>query len=323
MPTLNQLQCGTDNVKNVGYGDCVLEIQFIAGAIAVPESFIMSQANANDLLTFLNDLTTADIATRIFPIGDFRVLTDGTGDPTFQTFANGSQAFVRDGNNVWTFQFVNGGLCLSNALRSFNSSNYRWLFYDANNLIFGTRKVITDEEGNTVEGIGGIKMDSYYAYPWKPNDGTNVMNTRLRFDYKPEQVNRDIKYVQADFDVSTLEGLQNVAITNVGAAPLGGVVNLQFTAGCSAANLYDLYKNILGAKENYVVYNAETGNAITITSVVSNPGLKAFTFTLDDTDPDYPTSNSGKVIYTMVSPAQLAIAGMPGYEALPLTINRG
>lgn len=318
MPTLNTLICGSGGVKNTGFGNCPLVVAFIEGAYAVPEDFIILQEDADDLLAFLTAKLSAPIAERIFPFHDFRVITDGTGDPQFQTFANGSQAFVRDGNNVWTMQYVDGGLCVSNSARSFNGSNYRWLFYDSNGLFFGTKK--TDEDGNV--GIGGVKQDSFYAYPWKPNDGSNVMSTRMRFDFKPEQVNRDIKYVQSDFDLSSLEGLQNIILVQKGTS-VAGVFTIQATAGCEQANMYDLYKTQLTTVGTWVLTNPATGNPITITSVVGNDTAKTLTFTASSADADYPATAGADMVLNTVSASALATAGIDGYEGIPLTVKRG
>ena len=107
------------------------------------------------------------------------------------------------------------------------------------------------------------------------------------------------------------------------AAPVAGVAQIKALSGCAQTNLFDLYAGELDAALLWKAYNVTTGAEITITSVAQNVGLKAFTVTLDSTDPDYPATAAALVRYELADVTALAAAGVVGYEGLPLTIQRG
>src|SRR6188768_124141 len=130
MAILNATQCST-NLKNTGICDCPFDPKLIVGEIKIPKTRVLTVAELNDIQATLEGLVEDVRANRIFPNHGFVAVTDGSEDPTFQTFGYGSQVPVREGKYNWTFQFVSGGVQKSNALRSFNGSGYASLFYDS------------------------------------------------------------------------------------------------------------------------------------------------------------------------------------------------
>lgn len=314
----NMIECAT-NVKNTGTGSCVLRIGFIRGAILVPKGWKLTAANLASQATLraaLEAALIADKSLRIFPVPGFKTITDNTEDPVFQTMGDGSQIYVRDGNYNWVMQYYDGGMCLSNALRSFNNAAYEALFYDDQRILFGT--TIVEEDGSI--SLGGIPMDNLQGLPWRANDGTNVAQYRIAFSFQPAYVNESIRYVQLNFQPSQLMGLQNLLLKPN--SSLAGVINFSALAGCAAENIYDLYSDEIADAALYVA-TGPTGLAIAITSVTAVPASKSFNLVLDDTDPNYPATAADLITITPTSASAWDTAGIKGFEAFPFTYARG
>jgi hypothetical protein len=319
MADLNKLNCGTSKA-NTGYGDCVLNFGKIVGAIEVPEDLVLTQTELTDLQKTLKDLIqSASKSSRIYPFPSFAAITDSSQDPTLQTLGYGSQQVVREGNYNWVFQFINGALCVSNKLRTHNNSYGKFLFFDDKNVLFGT-------QGATpagVKGLTGISLDMFYVYPWKANDGSNVTQYRILFDFQPSQVNEYLAYVQADFNLLTLMGLEN-AVLKVLSGPTAGVVQIGVTTGCSQENLFDELGADLAMPDLWAAYDDATGAEIPISSTAVNNGLKGYTITLDTTDAAYTAvTATGKIRLEFADTEHLAAVDIYGYEGIPVVYVRG
>src|SRR5688572_7907170 len=121
MEGINKIFCGSD-VKNTGRCECYFDPKLITGAIHVPRNRVFTEEELSDLMiqATLESAKLAAKASRIFPIQPFEQVTDGTEAPVKQTFGYGGSRNIREGKVVWLFQFIEGGLSLSNAARSFN-----------------------------------------------------------------------------------------------------------------------------------------------------------------------------------------------------------
>lgn len=318
MPKLNELVCAT-NLKNTGFGSCVIDPGKIMGAIRVPKDKVFTQTELDALRATLDAARlAASKSNRIFPIHNFRAVTDNSEDTVYQTLGYGAQVPIRDGNYRWTFQYTDGALCLSLGLRSHNFQSTSWLFYDDKNLILGWRKL--DATG-AAYGLAGIPA-TFHANKWKVNDGANVAAYTVYFDMDPQYLNDYLGFVQADFAVSEITGLQNINLVQSGASA-AGVIKLLAKTGCDGSNLYDLYSTELAAAAAWTAINMSTGAAITISTVAADPNIKGFTITLDNTDPDYPASGTGQVTINLVDPTALDALDVTGFEGIPITVLRG
>lgn len=320
MADLNVIYCSTD-IKNTGYGECVLVPGFWKGAFRVPKGKVYTQAELTALRATLVAGTLADSKTnRIFPLHGFRTITDNSEETVFETLGDGGQKPVRDGNYNITFRYTDGGLCLSMALRSFNFKSSSWIFYDDQFQFFGWRKL--DATG-LAYGLGGIPT-TFHANKWKHNSGSEGVIFSVYYSFDSSYLNDSLGFVKADFNPAEVVGLQTVALKQVGAASLAGVSNIQATTGCDGTNMYDLYSADLADPLLWVVTRTDTGAVLDVDTVVANPALKAFTLGLDVLDPDYVAAGAGGDLnVTWIGPTGLDTADIPGFEANTVVIKRG
>lgn len=314
---INAIQCGT-NVKNTGVCDCFLDPKLITGAILIPKGRVLTQTEVNAIQATLEGLVQDTRANRIYPIQNFVAVTDGSAEPTEQTFGYGSIEPVREGSYNLVFQYREGGVNLSNNLRSFNglTAKYSALFIENQNILIGTKKA--DVNGD--DGLAGVPLEVLYNFPWKVNDGTNLASYRIKFGFRPEWVNENIAFVKvetSDYMLSELVGLEDVVLTIFEVDEEADTVDVTGTTDCGSNNLYDLFATELATPTAWVVKTA-AGVSITHTVAV-NTVTKGWTIT-------YTTAEvlDGDTI-ELAAPTVLAAApiNVSGYESNTVTVELG
>lgn len=317
MNKLNALQCGT-SLKNTGACDCFFDPKLIVGGILIPKNRVLTQAELNDIQATLEGLAEDDSKSlRIFPVQKFVAITDASEEPTFQTFGYGTQIPVREGKYNWTFQFVEGGVQLSNGLRSFNglSSKYAIIWIESNNTLIGT--VRKDADGK--DGLAGVPQEGGYpyTYPWKANDGTNVTSYRFQSVFQPSYVNENIAFVRipvTDYLLTELNGLQDVEITVEEVD--GAVLTVTAQTACGQ-DMFEDFADALANEEAWVAKD-ENGEAVVISSVTKNEDVGGWDITWAAPIADGSTIN-------LAAPSVLAVApvSISGYEGVEETIEVG
>lgn len=310
MSVINQIQC-QDSIKNTGVCDCYFDPKNFIGCIIAPLSTLFGSLDFDTALATLNAKISAVKSDRIYPFFGWVGIADNSEDATRQTFGFGTQETVREGKYVLTAEFRKGGLNLNNALRSFNGkqSKYGVFFVDAENTLIGTT---TPGQG---VGIKPIPLDDLYTYPFKVNDGSKVSQYRTMFTFDPVYVNENIAFVKLDPTVvllKELEGLTDVTISKLSATSTTVVVKLNTSCG---EDLYDTYADELSDVDAFVLANATSGGVITLTSVVKNDTLKAWTITIPTaSNPNYPAA-AGVYTVKLVNPSDLSLnLGVTGFE---------
>lgn len=264
---LNKILC-VDTVKNTGKCDCYFDPKLIKGKILVPKSRVLTQAEINAIQATLEALVQAEKTDRFFPVQNFEALTDNSEDPTFQTFGFGGSAPVREGNYNWIFQFIEGGVQLNNALRSFNgkSSKYAEVYIDYdNNSLIGTKKL----DANGEWGLAGVPQNGGYpyTYPWKANDGTNVTQYRTQSNFRPEYVNENLAFVAIPKDVYLLSELAGLETVNIAVEEIADdTLTISGATDCGA-DFFDEYLDELDGETTAFVLKDPDGAEMTINSV--------------------------------------------------------
>lgn len=310
MSILNVNNCNEAG-KNTGYGDCVKDIKNIVGGFLVPSDFELTaqqMETPDSVIQALSDAILAAPASRIYPIANFEAITNNSTEPAVFTLGYGRPLTLNDGMYNWRLQFIDGGICLHKNLRKFNGTNRSILLIDADGSLIGWKS------GSVLKGI---PLKNFYALPFVPNDYANPTGYFVDIAMLPTYLNDSPGWVSLDLATLVgLHGLQNIVLSETSGSALP-VLKIKANTGCAVTDLYDLYDDDLADANLWLATDID-GNEITITSVVKDADLKAWTVTLDDADPHY--SVSGPIYLTLVNPATLAQAGIVGYEALTLTL---
>lgn len=307
---LNNISCTTEG-GNTGYGTCFLNPKNIVGGFIVPKDFELVTADlatSAATITKLEAGTLLAAASRVYPLPRFENLTDNTEEATLQTLGYGGLHKTREGRYNWTYQFVDGGLCLSNALRKFNGKKVYVIFFDAEGLVVG-QKVGTS--------IKGIPMTLFDAKPFKLNDGSNVAAYNVQFIFEALYINENIGFSSAEVaDLMDIQGLQNIALT--AGTRAANVLKVTAKYGCDGENVYDLYSTELAEVTAWAV-TSPTGAVLTITSVAVDANISGWTITVDAADPDYGASDTFTV--SMGAPSVLDGLGVSGFESNSISIE--
>lgn len=315
--TINAIQCST-NLKNTGVCDCFFDPKLIIGAIWIPKDRVLTQDEINDIQATLETLVQTTKANRIYPVQGYVAITDGSEEPTFQVFGYGGSIPAKEGKYNWVFQFVNGGVPLSNALRSHNgSSKNRPIFIDSDNTLIGTSKL----DANGAAGLAGVPMEGGYpyTYPWKAADGTNVTAYRTQYVFQPVYINENIAFVKVPkttYLLTELNGLENVNLTQVEVDEVADTVTVKAVTDCGA-DLYEDFADELNTPTAWVVKDSD-GVAIAHT-VAKNDAAGGWDiiFTTED------ITNGDTV--ALAAPTVLAAVpiSVSGYESDTLTLVFG
>lgn len=131
---INQKNCLTAR-KNLGFGDCIVEMGQITGPILVPKGWSIDLA----VDTFDKDYVNEQIQAGNFnPILGASEFTDNTPEATIEEFQGGVKNVVRNGLPEFGFKYTRGGWLLANALSSWNSNEaYDILIVSKNGNIAG------------------------------------------------------------------------------------------------------------------------------------------------------------------------------------------
>lgn len=320
MEGINKIFCGSD-VKNTGICECFFDPALLDGAILGPLSKVFTEAELADAV-IQSTLETAGRTvktSRIFPFSPFENITDNTEDPVRQTFGYGTVKTVREGKYNWLFQFINGGLNLSNALRTFNglTGKYGLILKDSKNTLIGTSK--KDVNGNW--GLGFIPLSDFYARPWRPSDGANVTNYGVEVSFEPVYINEKIAFKRVSIDsylLSEFKGLEDIVLTLVAATEGGTTIEVSAATDCGSTDVFDLYSAELAQAVAWVLKN-EAGEDQTISGVVANADTKTWTITRSE------GVNADGDTLQLAAPSVLAAApiNVVGYESNILTLDFG
>jgi len=309
MAKLNQIECVT-GYKNVGFGTCVFDPKQIAGAMLFPEERVFTQQELDTLQTTLQNLAKADNKSqRMYPIHRFVAVTDNTEDVILQTFDYGAKQIVRDGDYDFSFQYLDGALCLQTALRSFNGPT-PFLLYDKKGNIIGSKS-----NGK----LSTIKPHFFYAMPWKLATGAATAAYMIRFSFTPDQINEYLGFVPTKFDLTDIVGLKDVEVVVNSYNEGTGVANVTLQTLCNKVNIGANLATELANASNFVASNKETGGAITVTNAAAATG-NTFDITMDTGDDDYPAAG-GVILLNLAAPSVLEDNSIDGYEGIEAEIE--
>lgn len=310
--------CSTKGAGNTGTGNCVVDVGYIGAIWFAADNFKIPTTSIAAALTAINAAILNDNPSqRLYPVSGLVQNTDSSEANTIQTFNDGSKALVKEGFYDWTFQFTKGAFCLSYRLRMANGLNRSFFIIDKNGRIYGT---------DTGDGmITAIKPALAWTNAFKLNDGTKVTEYSTMVNFDPTFLNDypsflDFKNNGGYGALLGLTGLQDVTVAKVSRSV--AVLNVSAKTSCGTSNLFDLYGATLASTSLWLAFadNAGVpGNALTITSVASNTNAKAYTITIDTTDPDYVVS--APIWISLAGPTETQPVLLAGYESNIVSIT--
>ena len=308
MPKINELNCSAFT-KNVGFGACFLNWKLFKGMFIYQTQRSFSVAELAALQTTLQkDAYNDSKALRGYPVHNFVALTDNSEDVIVQTFDYGAKAIVRDGDYDLTFEFQEGGACLTGAGRTLNGQQYV-LLYDSENKILG-------QDNNGV--FTTIPLQFLYFKPFKAASGSVAASYGVRLVFNAHYGNEDSAVVKAGFDLSEIDGVQDITLQKMGFNKNTGMLNVRVVTDCGASDLYSQYSAALVAGL-WNASNTATGAPITVTSVTPIAATKSFNVQLLKTDPDWPADGTISIGMSVIS--LLTAANIVGYECEVLQVD--
>jgi hypothetical protein len=311
---VNELNCTTGKA-NLGAPACQLHLA-IEGFIETPSKKELTAAEQSDIVATLQAGVKANLgANRYYP---FPALTKGGqtgGDPNETEFDNGLKVYTTDTYIKYEFEFYNGGICISNALRKRSGQAIYGFFYGGGKLI-GT----TGPNGR----LAAIPFSSFTAPPATFAFFKTPAIYKFSMSVLPKVVNENIKVavLPGTFDPSTLNGLLDVNLSIDTALVAGtGVVKFRANESCNGDDYAALYPTELSTLGLWSAKNKLTGGLITVTAVSVAGSI--ITVTFDPTDPDYTAVPVGAQIVVSVGPiSALETAGVLGVEVQSFTITK-
>lgn len=293
-----QLACFTKS-KNTGFGSCFLDWKQIVGAFIFDNPRTFTNTEIAALEATLQAQAALDVkANRMFPIHNFVAPTDGSEKVIVETFDYGAKAIVRDGDIDWTFQFVDGGGCLNKAGRTHNGK--RWvLFYDKENKLMGYNKS---------DSFATIPTQFVYFHPFSLATGSKTAAYMVQFVFLAKYANEESDFVKAAFDLSEIEGLQDIDILVNSWNQYSGVANVTLQIACGSENIYDLFHSQIVVASFKAT--DQDGNTVTISSVTGVAGSKTFNiaFAVNSLPDGGTLTLSGALV------SALTAQGIAGYE---------
>lgn len=304
---VNVIDCTTD-VSNTGVTNCSYDAANFEGNILLPKGKTFTKSEVAAISATITALITNDNkALRAYPIQRFEGCELKNTESTYRESGYGVSSKTRQGKYGFVFEYRDGAIGLHKQLSSFDGKQGEFdiMFMDAkNNGLAGMSK-----DGVTFKGFTLDRIDVPNVMF---NNGTDPTLYHIDFGLAyPEEVNKYMSFVPMpdDVDVMDFVGLTNInmVVDTELAAVTAGTLNLKFMAG--GIDLYDNYSGAIDTASLYTFTNAQTGAAITVTSVTAVPATKSFAVLLDVLDADYPAVG-GRVKAYFGDVSDIATAGM-------------
>lgn len=331
MAYFNQTSCQRRR-GNTGLGRCDSQHGPVRGLFLAPKGDGINAAGAADLQTFLRGrLQNPVYAQRWHFFGPFVEIANNDAEASTTEYQDGSQYTNRQGYYRTGYRTRNGN-CAHAAYRRFADRQDE----------FDVIEVEETESGwklATIEGTDANGAPLLVGQSASRIDVPNLMKatfgdapaTWINIDFaNAEEYNENYSPVAVqtksgkNFDPVAFaqnNAVKDVSIQQVSAALVNGVATIYFGGTCgNVAVAQTITAALLNA------FNAQTGAAITITSLTAVPGngtgntAGQYVLTLDTTDTDYPTTG-GQIRVSLKDVATVFTAIAAPYESNELVLT--
>jgi hypothetical protein len=323
MANILGMECGTELV-NTGKQKCDAKLGYPTGLLSVETGYgipITSTIQDTLYVTLETKAANNDPSLRLYPLFGVKSVTDNTQDRTVATAAGtGDTQTLRDAKPSWLYTFW-PTICMWAAFEAQNGQEGNRDYYvvtDTNQLVGITRN----------NAVGGLRLSDIYVSPlsFRGDDAPSVGTISMTLLNTEEWRKNITVIVPTDGDLSNLVGLSDAQPIDLNAFPLpvAGTVKIGVVSGCAggagSTSLIPTYEAILEDTDNWVVSNATTGAAITLTSITAtvNGNASFLTFVMPTTSPYVAGQN---LKFKLADVTTLDAAGMPGFEGKSVIVK--
>lgn len=277
---LNLVNCGITG--NLGSADCGINANLFNYALFIPKGTVIpasAMTTVDELMEYIQTQCHADTVSARYQRSPLIVNLDDKTEDAKSEDRDGRKLIFFEGPWALDYQ-LSGTVCdYKTALRVLNNkqSFYDVLFFDANNVLWGTSK--TDADG--AQGIGGYSLFQLYVKLWKVATKDKPATYRIMFNMNSNaQYQQNLAWVDcsaAELQAPDLTPLEDVTLVAGTTSPnTTSAIYVAGYLGCGGENLGDLYGTILNDATAWSVKNAATGAAPSLTGVTYNSTLKQF-----------------------------------------------
>lgn len=313
-------RCGS-KVDNTGELSC----DFAKGVLKKLFIFNGSIGSADyaDEITLFNKLVTnsklsKDASNKVFPIPEAQEIADASEANTEGTLGLGFKAILREGKPAYTIKLLAGSDLLKR-LRTFNNQTIRVLEYDANGVVWGTKK------GSNFIGYQCQMFFSGGKLATGQNVEEKVVTVTLSIMSVSEYIDNSYGMSLAGNNIEDIIALLDANLTFISNASnvfkIG--VNIPGVDLKGAYNLYDDFGAALAELDGSFSAGsgATFGTNLPVTSIVVDATNKCLTVTFDNTA--YTAlSNGAKFRFNPPTVAQLDAGDVPGIELIPVILTK-
>lgn len=250
-------------------------------------------------------------ANKIFLFPEMRDVTNNTGDPNTGALADGFEEVLNEALPKYLLKST-PGICVQQAMASYNGWAGKLFFIDENNVLLYKTKT-----------NGGGKMFNcgyLYTNPPSPKGSGDVQtaNTRVTFG-SIDDFKSNVGALKLDFNPADLTQMQDVILTDEEDENVSGALNNTFLIGaktrCDETNLYTTYKDLL-TLALWRAYQSD-GTALSLSGVTPIDGSSAWQVVM--TYAVYNALPTGTVFYIdLVPPVTLRGSDIDGLEAVKI-----
>ena len=299
------------NLGNTGVGACWNDLGIILYAMEAPLGVPIPATTVQAFQTavaaaILNDNKNL----RIRPIGGITKIERSGGEPITFTEETTQNEIVSGFSFVkLILSYRKGGLCLSNALQTGNSTNNGWLFADDKATVWAAASDVAD----SVEAIPAT-FSALPAIP--PTQPSEVAQYRFQLNIDPFYMNKgialiDTKPIGGKRYLDSLNGLLDVTLSFPAARALG-VIKVKAKTSCGTVDLYDQFADELAVIGAWSFKNADTGADVAILSAAKDTVNNGWTVTLT------PNTYALAGYLSLAGPTELDALDVSGYESFPI-----
>lgn len=303
--------------RNTG-SECNDALAATALLILMPKGTVIPGSALADFTVYATTQTQAAKTIRWYPIGGtaapIRTITDKAGNDVIETLEDGSDHFIRYDMYNRTFIMTDGGLCLAQALQSFNGNSYGFVEVDIEG------KIAMMDNGDGTYSPFPVNL----AYAPTPELGNlkSTYKNKWMMSFNPIYYITKGKIFASDVaeDLVNITGLIDTNVTAaVGATQSTTNVFVNVQTDCADTDLVTLYPGAGSAGDMAQITNFVVTLAVSPFTVIT-PSAAVYIAASGTTPAQvkltgtYVTASNYTV--SLAAPSVLATNGIYGYEGI-------